>query len=115
MINGVGVRAWMAAMDTWLYLTVVVAIMIALARLPTSAQRRRTEARLANVERKIELIVGHFGIEDPEPSMPEVIACLEQGKKIHAVRAYRDATGVGLKEAKDAVERIARDRGLELG
>jgi ribosomal protein L7/L12 len=114
MIDGVSMRAWMAVMDTWLYLAVVVAIMIALTRLPTSAQRRRTETRLANVERKIELIMGHFGIEDPEPSLPEVIACLEQGKKIHAVRAYRDGTGAGLKEAKDAVERIARDRGLEI-
>jgi ribosomal protein L7/L12 len=101
-------------MDPWLYLVVAAAIAIALTNIPTSAQRRRKEARLANVERKIELIMGHLGIEDPEPYLPEVIACLEQGKKIPAIKAYRDATAVGLKEAKDAVERIARDRGLEI-
>jgi ribosomal protein L7/L12 len=101
-------------MDPWLYLVVAAAIAIALTNIPTSAQRRRKEARLANVERKIELIMAHLGIEDHEPYLPEVIACLEQGKKIPAIKAYRDATAVGLKEAKDAVERIARDRGLEI-
>jgi hypothetical protein len=33
---------------------------------------------------------------------------LRQGKKIEAIRLYRQQTGVGLKEAKDAVETIER-------
>jgi hypothetical protein len=32
-----------------------------------------------------------------------------------AIKAYRDATAVGLREAKEAVEQMARDRGLEIG
>jgi ribosomal protein L7/L12 len=40
---------------------------------------------------------------------PDAIARIEialgRGQKIEAIRIYRDATGVGLKEAKDAIER----------
>jgi ribosomal protein L7/L12 len=33
---------------------------------------------------------------------------LHQGQKIEAIKLYRERTGVGLKEAKDAVEAIQR-------
>lgn len=36
----------------------------------------------------------------------QVLYWLEQGKKIQAIKVYRELTGVGLKEAKDAVERM---------
>jgi ribosomal protein L7/L12 len=42
----------------------------------------------------------------------EVVSLLEQGQKIEAIKRYRERTGVGLKEAKDAVERMAERRGL---
>ncbi len=42
--------------------------------------------------------------------MGEVRSWLRQGKKIAAIKAYREATGVGLAEAKDAVESLERDR-----
>jgi ribosomal protein L7/L12 len=42
----------------------------------------------------------------------EVLAELERSGKIAAIRVYRSATGVGLKEAKDAVEAIAERHGL---
>lgn len=32
---------------------------------------------------------------------------LSRGKKIQAIKIYREATGAGLKEAKDAVDRMA--------
>jgi ribosomal protein L7/L12 len=34
----------------------------------------------------------------------DVSALMAAGKKIHAIKLYRERTGVGLKEAKDAVE-----------
>jgi Ribosomal protein L7/L12 C-terminal domain len=37
---------------------------------------------------------------------------LGNGKKIQAIKAYRQATGEGLVEAKEAVERMARQHGL---
>jgi len=40
---------------------------------------------------------------------------LQDGKKIEAIKVYRQATGVGLKEAKESVEAIASERGIESG
>ncbi|HEX3778685.1 MAG TPA: ribosomal protein L7/L12 [Pseudonocardiaceae bacterium] len=42
--------------------------------------------------------------------LDEVVAHLHQGRKIQAIKVYRELTGVGLKEAKDAVERMAGQR-----
>jgi ribosomal protein L7/L12 len=42
----------------------------------------------------------------------EVIALLEQGQKIGAIRLFRERTGAGLKESKDAVETLAERRGI---
>jgi ribosomal protein L7/L12 len=41
-----------------------------------------------------------------------VIALLRDGRKIEAIKLYRDLTGAGLKEAKDAVEALERDGSL---
>ncbi len=41
-------------------------------------------------------------------AMSQVEDFILRGKKIEAIKAYREATGVGLKEAKDAVEAIQR-------
>jgi ribosomal protein L7/L12 len=35
----------------------------------------------------------------------EAITALEQGRKIEAIKIYREAAGVGLKEAKEAIEK----------
>jgi hypothetical protein len=46
-----------------------------------------------------------------EPAYPpDLIAALDQGKMINAIKAYRQWTGCGLAEAKQAVEAIARSR-----
>jgi len=42
-----------------------------------------------------------------------IIELLTAGQKLHAVKHYRDATGAGLKQAKDAVEAIADEHGIE--
>jgi ribosomal protein L7/L12 len=39
--------------------------------------------------------------------LAEVTALLREGKKIQAIKAYRENTGADLKEARDAVERLA--------
>ncbi|OHB72114.1 MAG: hypothetical protein A2V70_10530 [Planctomycetes bacterium RBG_13_63_9] len=41
-----------------------------------------------------------------------VLAELQAGRKIAAVKLYREATGLGLKAAKDAVEELARRHGI---
>ncbi len=35
-------------------------------------------------------------------------ACIFQGRKIEAIKLYRGMTGLGLKEAKDAVEELEK-------
>lgn len=42
----------------------------------------------------------------------EVMKLLRSGSKIGAIKAYREQTGVGLKEAKDAVEAMASEHGI---
>jgi ribosomal protein L7/L12 len=51
-------------------------------------------------------------IEEPDSPLPGVVEQLEQGKKIQAIKTYREQTGAGLAEAKTAVEAIAKKRGL---
>lgn len=72
----------------------------------TQRQVARVERRLDRTERKLDAIMAHLGIHEPQPDLPEVVALLREGKKIQAIKAYRERTGAGLKEAKDAVETL---------
>ncbi|MFG3618232.1 ribosomal protein L7/L12 [Nocardia sp. NPDC047654] len=79
---------------------------------------RRLERKVDALHVKLDLIMAQLGIEAPAsaappravPSVPrgdgmaEIDGLLAQGKKIHAIKRYRELTGCGLKEAKDAVE-----------
>jgi hypothetical protein len=49
-----------------------------------------------------------------EPSVEdaELLGLLNAGKKVSAVKLYRERHGVGLKEAKDAVEALAGEHGI---
>jgi kynurenine formamidase/ribosomal protein L7/L12 len=40
----------------------------------------------------------------------QIVALVEGGKKIEAIKLYRERTGVGLKEAKDFIDALAADR-----
>lgn len=44
----------------------------------------------------------------------EIKKLLDEGKKIQAIKVYRETFGVGLKEAKDAVEAIERGENLQV-
>ncbi|MDF3146116.1 MULTISPECIES: ribosomal protein L7/L12 [unclassified Streptomyces] len=66
----------------------------------------RTDQRVARVEHKLDLILDHLGLRADDPRMDEVLALLRNDKKIQAIKVYREITGAGLKEAKDAVERM---------
>lgn len=85
-----------------------VVLVAAVAASSAAVERKvsRMERRLTGLERKLDAVIGHLGVEIAEPEMPEVHAFLEQGKKIEAIKAYRERTGADLKEAKEAVERL---------
>ena len=42
----------------------------------------------------------------PEEKIAELSALIFQRRKIEAIKIYRDLTGLGLKESKDAVEEL---------
>lgn len=67
----------------------------------------RIESRLARVEGKLNALLRHFHL-DPAPgfALSERVMELarDPAKKIEAIKAYREETGAGLAEAKEAVE-----------
>lgn len=67
------------------------------------------EERVTRLEQQVELLLGRQGFGNSvyqSTSDVEIEQLLRQGSKIEAIKAYRARTGVGLKEAKDAVEAI---------
>lgn len=100
-------------MSPWLSLLGFAVIAVAaLTSSFTSARTPSLDKRLARIERQLGLIMQRLEIDEPASDMPGVVAELEQGRKIQAIKIYREQTGAGLAEAKAAVETIARERGL---
>ncbi|MEV6449165.1 hypothetical protein [Amycolatopsis sp. NPDC051716] len=89
-----------------LFGVVVLVAVVGLASSSTNRKLGRVDRRLARVERKLDAIADRLGVSTEEPELAEVSALLRQGKKIQAIKAYRDRTGADLKEARDAVERL---------
>ena len=66
--------------------------------------------RVRRLERKVDFLLQHFGLTatDPKTSQAhgEVLALKRAGRLIDAIKLYREITGVGLREAKDYVDRL---------
>ena len=82
---------------------------IALLFIRLSALERRLD-RLCRLEGKVDALLGHQGISfDPLRDVPpDVQDALHQGQRILAIKRLREATGLGLKEAKEAVDEMRR-------
>ena len=80
------------------------------ARIGAMEQRLRALSRL---EGKLDALLKHQGIRfDPYgDTPPAVLDALRRGRKIEAIKAYRVAKGVDLKEAKECVDEIQRRAG----
>ncbi|WP_189042744.1 hypothetical protein [Micromonospora sonchi] len=100
-------------MDVLLAVLLVLVIGLLFAQTPSRRESARTAYRLAALERRLALVMQHLGVPDPDPLPVEVQEHLARGDKIQAIAAYRKATGVGLAEAKEAVEAAVR-RGLHV-
>ncbi|MFE6620722.1 ribosomal protein L7/L12 [Streptomyces sp. NPDC008086] len=66
----------------------------------------QADQRVARVERKLDLVLDHLGLDGADPRMGEVLSLVRTDKKIQAIKVYREITGAGLKEAKEAVDRL---------
>jgi ribosomal protein L7/L12 len=86
----------------WLVAAIFV---LALGSLATAA-RTGSDRRLVRLERKVDLILAHLGLDPNQGVNPEVMELMKSGNKIQAIKLYRQQTGVGLKEAKDYVESL---------
>jgi ribosomal protein L7/L12 len=74
-------------------------------------------SRLNRLEQKVDFLLNELGLtQKAEASLPvnnpgdslmaEVAALLRQNRKIEAIKVYREQTGVGLKEAKDVIDKM---------
>ena len=68
--------------------------------------------KVGELERKLDYVMQQlkFTYKDNPLSAAEsnALPWVRQGNKIEAIKAYRETTGLGLKEAKDAVDALER-------
>ena len=65
--------------------------------------------RLAQLERRVEAIMQHLGIQDMGPSTtasPAVVELARTGDKIGAIKQYREETGCDLATAKNVIDQL---------
>ncbi|MHB1038442.1 MAG: ribosomal protein L7/L12 [Pirellulales bacterium] len=79
--------------------------------------RELTGAGLKEAKDAVEALERGESLEPPQKPVaeswePEIVALMEQGRKIEAIKLYREKTGLGLKDAKEAVEAIAARHGI---
>jgi hypothetical protein len=82
-------------------------VFVILARLATLERRL---ARLSRLDAKVDALLEASGVSfDAMRDVPVgVREALDQGETILAIKRFREATGVGLKEAKDFVDEVRR-------
>jgi hypothetical protein len=114
-------------------LQVLILVFLVLGAVSLVASQARIHRRLRRIEQRLDRLTGRFepldsagaspqlpgrqndlpgaaGLDPQQDDMArsEVISLLRQNQKIQAIKAYRQATGVGLKQAKAAVEALQR-------
>ncbi|MFD7700785.1 hypothetical protein [Streptomyces caelestis] len=67
----------------------------------------RADRRAARIERRLDAVIRHLGIHEEVPGRDEILALVRRGKKVRAIKLYRETTGADLVEAKQAVERLS--------
>jgi hypothetical protein len=81
----------------------------------SSESARSADVRLRRIENKLDLVMQHLGLKYEPPEFygmtAEARTLADAGQKIAAIKVYREETGAGLKEAKDAVEAYMAGRG----
>ncbi|MFE6841768.1 hypothetical protein [Streptomyces sp. NPDC057686] len=92
---------------TTLYLLLALVATAAWITSTVTLRMKALERRSERLERRLGLVLDHFGIEEPEPAgLDEVRALVREGRTIEAIRVYRRVTGADLLEAKQAVEAL---------
>jgi ribosomal protein L7/L12 len=66
-----------------------------------------TVTAAGRMERKLDALIRHAGIDLTKLAAEEAAVLARAGKKIEAIKVYREYTGCGLAEAKAKVESLA--------
>jgi ribosomal protein L7/L12 len=79
--------------------------------MPTEAEFLSLKSRISELEDRLQFLYRRLNIDyiDPnsDPALsPQVQDALKRGNKIEAIKIYRELTGVGLAEAKQAIDRV---------
>jgi hypothetical protein len=98
-------------MNTVVVASALVWVGLALLFIRLAGVERRLN-RLSRLEAKVDALLKNAGItfDAFQDVPPEVREALERGETILAVKRLRQATGVGLKEAKDVIDELRRRR-----
>jgi len=76
-----------------------------LSGISTGINQMRNDIKRTNTI--LESIAKQIGV--PEPSVDdEIIKLIEDGKKIKAIKIYRQTTGLGLKESKEYIDMLSK-------
>ena len=70
-------------------------------------------ARLRGIERKLNALLRHHGVDPSQGlALSDRVKQLaaDPARKIEAIKVYREETGAGLAEAKEAVEEFTRSK-----
>jgi ribosomal protein L7/L12 len=95
-------------MDGWHIFLIVIAISLALS-LWSRSNDGDNETQILRVERKLDLLLKHFDIEEQGYSSDDIVNLALSGRKLEAMRVYRDLhPNAGLMEAKRVVEDLIR-------
>lgn len=88
-------------------LVLVAAVSFLYVRLTEVEKRLST---MSVISAKLDVLLRQAGVDfNPHEHVPpEVVEALERDDKIEAIKNYRAATGVGLKEAKEFVEEVQK-------
>jgi ribosomal protein L7/L12 len=72
--------------------------------------------RIVRLEAQVDFLYRHLGVTFSENSYesddPQIIEALNRNNIIEAIKYYREKTGVGLAEAKSAVEEMRTRLGI---
>jgi len=71
--------------------------------------------RVQELERKINLVLSHFGIDpnaEVPPSSHVITLASDPRHRIAAIKAYREQTGAGLREAKAVIDKLVANAAL---
>ena len=81
--------------------------------MPTEAEFQLLQSRVRELEDKLEYLYSRLNMAYMDPNSdpmrsPQIQEAMRRGNKIEAIRIYREMTGVGLAEAKDAIDRAEK-------